>query len=183
VTLDGVMEAPENWVFEFMNDAIGQFKISEMREVDTLLLGRATHQIFAESWPSRQGELADLINRATKYVVSAASEVPIWNNSHRIRNRVIDEITELKQSHGKDILVAGSGVLVRALTEHHLIDEYRLLVAPIVLGTGKRLFNDGAIVKLHLALKLRHLAPAPCCFATAHDNGDAANQGDSYEYK
>ncbi len=159
VTLDGVMEAPGRedslgarggWVFLFPNEEMARFKSDELFASDTLLLGRATYQIFAAAWPSRTGEFADRINSLPKHVVSTTLEKAEWNNSRLIKENVAEEVSKLKQQPGQDILVYGSADLVHTLMQHDLIDEYRLMVFPIVLGIGKRLFKDWGSVTLKL---------------------------------
>jgi len=119
---------------------------------EALLLGRVTYEGFAEAWPSRTGEFADKFNEMPKYVVSSTLEAPAWNNSTVISGDVAGEVAKLKESGEGEILVNGSAQLVRTLMEHDLVDEYRLMVFPIVLGTGKRLFEDpGEAKALHLA--------------------------------
>jgi len=152
LSLDGVMEAPEKWSFQFWNDEIAKFKRDELLASDAHLLGRVTYQIFASAWPSRSDEegFADRMNSLPKYVVSTTLKKAEWKNSHLIRENVAEEVSKLKQQPGQDILVAGSATLVQALIQHDLIDEYHLLVFPVVLGSGKRLFkNEGkATLKL-----------------------------------
>ncbi len=154
VTLDGVMEDPGGaegfdrggWAFKFERGPEGdKFKMDELMAADALLLGRRTYEGFAEAWPSRTDEagFADKMNSMPKYVVSTTLADPEWNNSTVIRGDVAGEISELKQQYGGDILVAGSGQLVQALVQHDLVDELRLMVFPVLLGSGKRLFADG----------------------------------------
>lgn len=159
LTLDGVMEAPGSedslgdrggWSFLYSNDEAAAFKFDELMASDALLLGRATYDIFAASWPARTGEFADRMNRLPKHVVSRTLEAPTWENSHLIREDVAGAVSELKEQPGQDILLYGSADLVRTLTEHGLIDEYRLMIFPLILGTGKRLFADGAAVSVKL---------------------------------
>jgi len=150
LSLDGVMEAPEKWSFQFWNDEMAKFKHDELFASDAHLLGRVTYQIFAAAWPSRRGEFADRMNNLPKYVVSATLEKAEWKDSHVIKENVAEEIAKLKQQAGQDILVAGSGTLVQTLIEHNLIDEYHLLVYPVVLGSGKRLFKDASQTTLKL---------------------------------
>jgi dihydrofolate reductase len=150
LSLDGVMEAPEKWSFQFWNDEMAKFKHDELFASDAHLLGRVTYQIFAAAWPSRTGEFADRMNNLPKYVVSATLEKAEWKDSHVIKENVAEEIAKLKQQAGQDILVAGSGTLVQTLIEHNLIDEYHLLVYPVVLGSGKRLFKDASQTTLKL---------------------------------
>jgi len=152
LSLDGVMEKPENWVFDFINTEINQFKFDEVMAGHALLLGYATYQVFANSWPSRsdpQGFAAKM-NSMPKYIVTSSTKKLAWNNSQIVQGDLAPAVTRLKQLPGQDILVAGSGVLVQALMHAQLIDEYRFLVYPIVLGKGKRLFNDGVTAGLRL---------------------------------
>src|SRR5262245_54259576 len=133
ITLDGVTEAPEKWSFPFQNEETASFKHEELFASDALLLGKVTYQIFANSWPSRTGDLADRMNSIAKYVVSTTLAQLPWNNSHQFKDaqRVLEEIAKLKQQPGQDILVTGSGVLVNTLMRYDFVDEYRLLVHPI----------------------------------------------------
>jgi dihydrofolate reductase len=151
VTLDGVMEDPGGsegferggWAFQFERGPEGdQFKLDEVMAAGALLLGRVTYEGFAAAWPSREGEFADKFNTMPKYVVSTTLEDPEWSNSTVIRD--VGEVAALKDEEGGEILVNGSAQLVRALMERELVDEYRLMVFPVVLGAGKRLFDDGA---------------------------------------
>lgn len=144
ITLDGVIEAPETWSFDYFDDEVGKFKYEELLATGAHLLGRTTFDGFAAAWPDRTDEqgFAQRMNSLPKYVVSSTLTNPAWNNSHVISERVADRVAELKRQVDGDILVAGSATLVQALTEHDLVDEYRLLVYPIVLGSGKRLFGS-----------------------------------------
>jgi dihydrofolate reductase len=169
VTVDGVIEDPGGsegwerggWAFRFDRGPEGdKFKLDEVLESDGLLLGRVTYQGFAEAWPSRTGEFADKFNGMPKYVVSRTLESADWNNSTLIRGEVAEAVAELRQGPGGDILVNGSGQLVQALMEHDLIDEYRLMVFPVVLGSGKRLFAETGKEN---ALKLVDSKPAGEC--------------------
>jgi dihydrofolate reductase len=153
VTVDGVIEDPGGsekherggWAFQFERGAEGdKFKLDEVMASDALLLGRKTYEGFAEAWPSRTGEFADKFNDMRKYVVSSSMEEPSWNNTTVISGDVAQEIARLRQEDGGDILVNGSASLIPTLAEHDLVDEYRLMVFPIVLGKGKRLFGDTA---------------------------------------
>ena len=152
VSLDGVMEDPHKWSFPYWNDEIGKFKNDELFASDALLLGRVTYRSFAEAWPSRTDETgyADRINSMPKFVVSKTLKKAEWNNSKLIKENVAKEVSKLKQQSGRDILVHGSGALVKTLMQHDLVDQYHLLVFPIVLGKGIRLFTDGSNVKLKL---------------------------------
>jgi dihydrofolate reductase len=151
VSLDGVMEDPggaENfehggWTFEFdRGDEGDKFKLDETLETEALLLGRVTYQGFAEAWPSREGEFADKFNSMPKYVVSSTLEDPDWNNSTVLEGDVVDEVAKLRQERDGDIVVHGSAQLVQTLVENDLVDELRLMVFPVFLGRGKRLFAD-----------------------------------------
>jgi dihydrofolate reductase len=151
VSLDGVMEDPggsENfrhgaWSFEVSRGDEGdKFKLDETMSSDALLLGRVTYEGFAEAWPSRDGDFADKFNTMPKYVVSSTLENPEWNNSTVLKGDLAEEVTRLKDQNAGDIVVHGSARLAQSLLEHDLVDELRLMVYPVVLGSGKRLFGD-----------------------------------------
>ena len=153
LTLDGIMEEPGQWSFQFWSEESSQFKYDELFAADALLLGRVTYQGFAAAWPTMPdtGDFGVRMNNIPKYVVSTTLDTAEWNNSTIIKDSVVEEIARLKQQPGQDILLEGSGELVRSLMSHNLIDEYRLMVHPIVLGSGKRLFPEGmatAVLKL-----------------------------------
>jgi len=152
VTLDGVMEAPDQWQFPFWNDETGKFKLDELFASDALLLGRVTYQEFAAAWPSMTDEegFADRMNNLPKFVVSTTLKEVKWNNSRLIKGNIAREVSKLKQQPGQDILIPGGAELVHSLRQQDLIDEYRLLVYPLVLGSGKRLFKDGSNATLKL---------------------------------
>ncbi len=151
VSLDGVIEAPgggeefkhAGWTFEIeRGDEGDQFKLDETMSSDALLLGRVTYEGFAAAWPTRDGEFADKFNGMPKYVVSSTLEEPEWNNSTVLKGDVAEEVAKLKREHDGDIVVHGSAQLVQTLLEHDLVDELRLMVFPVVLGSGKRLFGE-----------------------------------------
>lgn len=165
VTLDGVMEAPggepghphSGWVFDFMGPEQLRYKLDEVLEAESLLIGRVTYESFAEAWPQRSerkpGQVAegteddmlvfaDKMNSMPKQVVSTTLKDPKWNNTTVIGEDVVAEIARLKKAEGEPILVVGSRTLVHTLMEHDLIDEYRLMVFPVVLGSGRRLFPE-----------------------------------------
>jgi dihydrofolate reductase len=151
ISLDGVVEAPGGgegykhggWSFEVNRGAEGdQFKLDETLSAEALLLGRVTYEGFAAAWPSREGEFADKLNSMPKYVVSSTLEDPDWNNSTVLTGDVAEEVAKLKHQHDGDIVVHGSPRLVQALIENDLVDELRLMVFPVVLGSGKRLFGE-----------------------------------------
>jgi dihydrofolate reductase len=157
VSLDGVMEAPggeegyahSGWVFDFMSEAQQKYKLEETLEAEALLLGRVTYEGFAGAWPERDGEFADKMNSMPKHVVSTTLEAPLeWDNSSLID---VADIEKLKQDEDGVILVAGSRTLVHTLIERGLVDEFRLMVFPVVLGSGGRLFperDDKLVLKL-----------------------------------
>jgi len=153
VTLDGVVEAPEKWQFPYFSDDVAEVIKSQILDAGAILLGRATYDIFAASWPSRTNNefgVADKLNNAPKYVVSSTLESPDWNNTTLIKENVLEEIAGLKQQPGGDIGILGSATLVQSLMGRELIDEYRLMVHPIILGSGKRLFPEGVDLALRL---------------------------------
>ncbi|MDK3160729.1 dihydrofolate reductase family protein [Kamptonema cortianum] len=149
LSLDGVMEHPV-WSAPYWNDEVSGFKVEEDEMTDALLLGRVTYQEFAAAWPNSEDEGAPRINSMPKYVVSNTLTSLEWNNSHLISGDVIAGIERLRQQDGKDLLVYGSATLVQTLAKHDLIDMYRLLIYPVVLGQGKRLFQPGTKATLHL---------------------------------
>lgn len=149
LSLDGVMESPM-WTFPFWNDEIAQFKGEESSSSDALLLGRVTYQGFAAAWPESKDEGAPYFNGVRKYVVSTTLDKADWNNSVLIKDNIVAEITKLKQQDGKNITVHGSGRLIQTLMQHDLVDVYRLLIYPLVLGKGQRLFEDENKVNLKL---------------------------------
>jgi dihydrofolate reductase len=151
VSLDGVVEAPGGgesfkhggWSFEInRGDEGDKFKLDETLESEVLLLGRVTNEGFAAAWPTRDGEIADKLNSMPKYVVSSTLEDPEWNNTTVLKGDVVEGVSKLKQEQGGDIVVHGSPQLAQTLIEHDLVDEYRLMVFPVVLGSGKRLFGE-----------------------------------------
>lgn len=151
MSLDGVVESPEQWQFPYFNDEMEQAMGAAMAEADTLLFGRRTFDEFAESWPNRDGPFAEFINSVPKIVVSRSRPAVTWRNSTLIHNNVAEELASLKLLPGKDILVTGSATLVRYLATQDLLDELRLMVCPVVVGHGKRLFDgDGEALALSL---------------------------------
>lgn len=153
VSLDGVVESPEKWSFPYWNEEIAKFKHEETFASDALLLGRVTYEGFAAAWPGRKDPegFADRFNSMLKHVASRTLKKLEWNNSHLITGDLAAAVSKLKQQPGQDIVIHGSPGLIRFLVPHDLIDEYRLLVFPIVLGSGKRLFNETSQTKLKLA--------------------------------
>jgi dihydrofolate reductase len=157
VTLDGVVESPE-WIGPYWDEDTAKFKYEELFGGDVLLMGRRTYEYFAPVWMSATAEddepgqegFADRVNSLPKYIVSTTLQGTDWNNAHVISRDVVDTISHLRTKIKRDILVAGSGTLVRTLMEHNLVDEYRLLVYPIVLGRGRHLFEEGSQATMRL---------------------------------
>lgn len=151
VSLDGVMEDPGGaesfkhggWTFEIERGSDGDnFKLEETMDTDALLLGRVTYEGFAAAWPSREGEFADKFNTMPKYVVSSTLESPEWENSTVLEGDVVDSVSRLRRELDGKIVVHGSAQLAQTLLEHDLVDELRLMVFPVVLGSGKRMFGE-----------------------------------------
>ena len=148
VSLDGVMESPEKWHFPYWSDEMGEAIGAAMAQADALLLGRVTYEEWAAFWPDQdpdENPVAARMNGVRKYVDSTTLQEPLeWQNSTLIEGDEFAEgISRLKQQPGKDISISGSGALVRSLLANDLLDELRLMVHPIVVGEGKRLFEDG----------------------------------------
>jgi dihydrofolate reductase len=152
VSVDGVMEAPggedfkyKGWSFEFDRGADGnQFKLDETMASDALLLGRRTYEGFAAAWPERSDDagFAEKFNSMPKHVVSSTLKDPEWNNSTVIEGDLAEEIRKLRDQYDGDVVVHGSAQLAHWLIENDLVDELRLMVFPVVLGTGKRMFGE-----------------------------------------
>jgi dihydrofolate reductase len=159
VSLDGVMEDPGGsedfvhggWTFEIPRGEEGdKFKLDEALEAEALLLGRVTYEGFAEAWPSREGEFADKFNNMPKYVVSSTLEDPEWTNSTVLEGDLAAVVSKVRDDHDGDIVVHGSAQLAQALLDNDLVDELRLMVFPVVLGSGKRLFGSSGKKPLRL---------------------------------
>jgi dihydrofolate reductase len=159
ISLDGVVQGPgpeedfelAGWTMPYWDDDIAAFVQAGMEAADTLLLGRVTYQGFAAAFASSTSPDAEIMNNYRKYVVSTTLERAEWNNSSLIKGNVAEEVAKLKQQPGRDIGMSGSGTLVQSLLQQGLIDELNLLIYPVVLGRGKRLFEDGS----NLSLKLK----------------------------
>ncbi|WP_306055521.1 dihydrofolate reductase family protein [Natronococcus wangiae] len=161
LTLDGVMQAPGGpdedrdggfkhggWSVNYWDEKMGEIMDGQFAEIDTLLLGRKTYEIFAAHWPTVDGDddpVAAKLNSMPKYVASRSLETVEWNNSMLLAGDVAEAVADLKEESGGEILVQGSGDLIQTLLQHDLIDEFRLWIFPLVLGTGKRLFGDGTV--------------------------------------
>jgi dihydrofolate reductase len=185
ISVDGVVEDPGGseswerggWAFRFdRGDEGNKFKLDEVMASDALLLGRATYEGFAEAWPSRTGEFADKFNGMPKYVVSTTLQDPEWNNTTVIAGDVPAAVARLKQEFDGDILVNGSVQLVQALAEDGLIDEYRFMVFPTVLGGGKHMFGETPAAA---ALKLVDAKPAGETFILIYEPAADGQQKDA----
>lgn len=144
LSLDGVMENP-SWAVPYWTDESGRYKLDELVASDALLMGRVTYEGFAAAWPSMKDErgFADRMNALPKYVATTTLTDFTWNNARAIEGDVAAAVRALKEQEGQNILIYGSGVLAQTLRQHGLIDEYRLMISPIALGGGKRLFSEG----------------------------------------
>jgi dihydrofolate reductase len=148
VSLDGVVESPDKWHFPYFNDEMGDAIGAAMATSDAMLMGRVLYEEWATFWPKQdpdENPVAARMNGVRKYVVSTTLEEPLeWNNSTLIGDNLAEEILRLKEQPGKDLSISGSPTLVRSLLEEDLLDELRLMVHPIVVGSGKRLFEEGS---------------------------------------
>ena len=186
VSVDGVIEDPGGvegwerggWAFQFDRGPDGdQFKLDEVMAADALLLGRVTYEGFAEAWPSREGEFADKFNGMEKYVVTDSMREADWNNTTVVKgSELVDTVAALRRRDGGDILVNGSAQLVRALADDGLVDEYRLMVFPVVLGGGKKLFTD---TDATTALTLVDSRPAGECLILIYEPAAPTGSADA----
>lgn len=150
VSLDGVVEAPggepgyrhTGWVAKLQDEAQIEWKMREVMAHEALLIGRITYESFAGAWPNFRGPFADKMNAMPKYVASTTLKNPAWNNTHVLQDDAMAGVATLKKELRGDILIHGSFTLVNALKRHDLIDEYRLMVFPIILGSGRRMFEE-----------------------------------------
>jgi dihydrofolate reductase len=184
VTLDGVMEDPGGgesssrggWAFRFERGPEGdQYKVDELLAADALLLGRTTFEGFAAAWPGQSGDFADKMNGMQKIVVSTTMGDPAWSPTTVIRGDVARELGAIKEGPGADMLVAGSGQLVRQLLADGLVDELRLMVFPVVLGGGKRLFADGVPTTSLQLTEAKPVGPAGVIVLTYTASGRSPN--------
>jgi dihydrofolate reductase len=145
LSLDGIFEEPGRWSFPFFNDEAAKFKWDELQASDALLLGRKTYEGFAAAWPTitDTGEFGEKMNSMPKYVVSSTLDKVEWTGSKLVKGDAVAEVRKLKQEPGHDLLLSGSGQLFQALMQENVIDLYRFMVHPVVLGQGRRLFTDG----------------------------------------
>ena len=157
VTVDGYFEGPNRNIDWFVfDDELEKYILETQMSADTLLFGRVTYQMMAAYWPSAEGRIADFMNAAPKVVFSRTLDRVEWNNTTLVRDGIPAEIAKLKQQPGKNIFLFGSANFASTLTQHGLIDEYRLGVNPVVLGSGRPLFNGG---RKELGLKLLETRP------------------------
>jgi dihydrofolate reductase len=144
ISLDGVIESPEKWHFDYMDDEMGQAIGESFASSDALLMGRVLYEEWAAYWPSSTDQpIADIMNNVPKYVVSKTLDAVDWNNSTLLKGDVAGEIATLKEQPGKNIGMSGSATLAEWLLHEGLLDELRLMVHPVVVGGGRRLFSDG----------------------------------------
>jgi dihydrofolate reductase len=145
LSLDGVTESPERWQLPYFNDEMGEAVGAAMAAADAMLLGRVTYQEFASYWPGvsvQEEPFADYMNNTPKYVVSRTLEGPLeWNNSTLIKGNLVEEISRLKRQPGKNIGITGSVTLVQSLLQEDLLDELGLMIHPVIVGSGKRIFE------------------------------------------
>lgn len=154
MSLDGVVEAPDQWHFPYFSEEMGAAVGALMSESDAMMMGRVMYESWAAYWPGKAGTddpFADFINNIPKYVVSSTLDTVEWQNSTLVTGDFAEEITKLKRRPGKTIGISGSTELVRSLMRHNLLDELRLLVHPIVVGKGQRLFEEGLEIPMTLA--------------------------------
>ncbi|GAA3469622.1 dihydrofolate reductase family protein [Nonomuraea roseola] len=154
ISLDGVVESPDQWHFPYFNDEMGAAIGAQMAESDAMLMGRVNYEEWAAYWPSKDGQgdvFADHINNVKKYVVSNTLDSADWTNSTLIKgDSFVEELTALKRQDGGTIAMSGSATLVRSLLEHDLLDELYLMVHPVVVGAGRRLFEGAGQIPLKL---------------------------------
>ena len=151
VSLDGVVEAPQKWHFPYFNDEMAAAIGAAMGSSDAMLCGRVTYQEWARFWPDADNDMAEYMNTTPKYVASTTLDEVEWSNSHLLEGDVSAAVAALKQQPGKDIVASGSGTLVRSLLRDGLVDELHLMIHPVVVGAGARLFADGEKHALELA--------------------------------
>lgn len=160
VTLDGVMESPEKWSFDFHDEQNMKDALDLVLGAGGLLLGRTTYEGFAEAWPTREDPMgfADKMNTMPKHVVSTTLTDPTWANTSVISGDVISEISRLREREGGDLLMYGSATLMRALMAEDLIDEFRFLLSPVVVSSGRKLF-DAPSLSAKLSATGAHVYP------------------------
>jgi dihydrofolate reductase len=150
VSLDGVIGDPQLWADEYFDEAAGELALQQLSVSDAMLMGRRTYEIFAATWPEYTGAYADRMNSMQKYVFSSTLKRAEWSNSTVISGDVAAAVDELKQQDGGDLVMYGHGQLGQTLLEHHLLDEVRLWIHPVIVGRGMLLFRDGANATMKL---------------------------------
>lgn len=153
ISLDGVIEEPQNWTFPYFDDDAGALAGELLAASDTLLMGRRTYESFVETWPGRDGDFADKINTMRKYVVSTTLEKSDWDNTTVIKDNVVETIAALKQEPGEGIIMYGTGPVAYALMENGLLDELRLWIHPVIVGNAKPsdlLYRDTSQLEMSL---------------------------------
>lgn len=143
VSLDGVVEAPQDWHFPYFNEEMGAAIAATMQTSDAMLCGRTTYEEWAAFWPEAENGMAEHMNATPKYVASTTLEEVGWSNSHLLDGEIPAAVAELKRQPGKDIVMSGSATLARSLLREGLVDELHLMLHPVVVGSGARLFADG----------------------------------------
>ena len=143
-SMDMVIDNPQNFVFDYVNDEFMDYAREQIFESDALIMGRLTYEAFAEAWSSRAGadDFADRMNSLPKYVASRTLKEPLAWNANLIKGDIVKEVAKLKEQDGKNILQYGSGELTQTLLKHGLIDEFRLMIFPVAMGTGQRPFEN-----------------------------------------
>jgi dihydrofolate reductase len=181
VSLDGLTERLEEWHFEYLDDDATKFSWEQLAASDALLMGRLTYEGFAEVWPSQTGDFADKINNMRKYVASTTLEKADWNNSVVIKGDLVEGVTRIKQQPGQDILMYGFGPVAQTLLEHRLLDEVRLWLHPVFVGTGNLsdlLFREGKTVRMKL-IAVRTFGPGLLVLSYQPAEKDAGGARDS----
>jgi dihydrofolate reductase len=143
VTADGVVGDPPSWAMEYRDAEVTGEALERLAGADAMLMGRGTYELFSAVWPGQAGDFADRMNSIRKYVFSATLEKADWNNSTIVRGDAVAEVTRLKRQGGQDLALYGHGRLAQALLEHGLVDELRLSIHPVMVGSGQVLFRDG----------------------------------------
>lgn len=148
MTLDGVISDPPAWAGNYLDEDFAHDSLERLSNVDALLMGRGTYEIFSNVWPNRPGELAAAVNRIPKYVFSATLASADWNNTTVVRGDAVRQVADLKAAPGKDLAVWGHGELARTLLQHHLIDELHISIFPVIAGHGTPLFHENETATL-----------------------------------
>jgi dihydrofolate reductase len=152
VSADSVLEDPQNWSFDYMKDELLNYVSDQLFTSDALIMGRVTYESFATAWSGRAGAdaFADRINALPKYVASRTLKEPLTWNSNLLKGDIAEEVAKLKQEPGQDILQYGSGELTHTLLQHGLVDEYRLIIFPVMVGKGRRVFENVPLTRMKL---------------------------------